>query len=95
MGDYCFKDLSVRLYRGAKMSDDELNKMMEVLSQKEKYDNKIDEVIKFTKAYNDINFINKKNIIPKILFYLRCFLSFSRSLWKCFIRISLRLFGFK
>ena len=33
MGDYCFKDLSVRLYRGAKMSDDELNKMMEVLNQ--------------------------------------------------------------
>ena len=80
MGDYCFKDLSVRLYRGAKMSDDELNKMMEVLDQKEKYDNKMDEVIKFTKAYNDINFINKKNIIPKILFYSRCFLSFSRSL---------------
>ena len=33
MGDYCFKDLSVRLYRGAKMSDNELNKMMEVLNQ--------------------------------------------------------------
>ena len=76
MGDYCFKDLSVRLYRGAKMSDNELNKMMEVLNQKEKFDNKMDEVIKFTKTYNDINFINKKNIIPKILFYSRCFLSF-------------------
>ena len=80
MGDYCFKDLSVRLYRGAKMSDNELNKMMEVLNQKEKFDNKMDEVIKFTKTYSDINFIDKKNIIPKILFYSRCFLSFSRSL---------------
>ena len=80
MGDYCFKDLSVRLYRGAKMSNDELNKMMEVLNQKETYDNKIDKVIQFTKTYSDINFIDKKNIIPKILFYSRCFLSFSRNL---------------
>ena len=40
----------------------------------------MDEVIKFTKTYSDINFIDKKNIIPKILFYSRCFLSFSRSL---------------
>ncbi len=80
MGDYCFKDLSVRLYRGARMSEDELNKMMEVLNKKEIYDNKMTKVIQFTKTNNDINFIDKKNIIPKILFYSRCFLSFSRSL---------------
>ena len=80
MGDYCFKDLSVRLYRGARMSEDELNKMKEVLNQKETYDNKMDKVIQFTKTYSDINFIDKKNIIPKILFYSRCFLSFSRNL---------------
>ena len=80
MGDYCFKDLSVRLYRGARMSEDELNKMMEVLNQKEIYDNKMSKVIQFSKTYSDINFIDKKNIIPKILFYSRCFLSFSRSL---------------
>ena len=36
MGDYCFKDLSVRLYIGAKMSDNELNKMMEVYKSKRK-----------------------------------------------------------
>ena len=80
MGDYCFKDLSVRLYRGARMSEDELNKMVEVLNQKEIYDNKMTKVIQFTKTNSDINFIDKKNIIPKILFYSRCFLSFSRSL---------------
>ena len=80
MGDYCFKDLSVSLYRGARMSENELNKMMEVLNQKENYDNKIDKVIEFTKTYSDINFFYKKNIIPKILFYSRCFLSFSRNL---------------
>jgi hypothetical protein len=80
MGDYCFKDLSVRLYRGARMSDDELNKITEVLNQKEKFDSKIDTIIQFTKTYSDINFFDKSNIIPKILFYSRCFLSFSRSL---------------
>ena len=40
----------------------------------------MDKVIQFTKTYSDINFIDKKNIIPKILFYSRCFLSFSRKL---------------
>ena len=80
MGDYCFKDLSVKLYRGARMSEDELNKMMDVLNEKENYDTKMDKVIQFTKTYSDINFFDKKNIIPKILFYSRCFLSFSRNL---------------
>ena len=80
MGDYCFKDLSVRLYRGARMSDDELNKITEVLNQKKEIDTKIDTVIQFTKTYSDINFFDKNNIIPKILFYSRCFLSFSRNL---------------
>ena len=45
MGDYCFKELSVRFYRGARMSDDELNKITEVLNQKEKFDSKIDTII--------------------------------------------------
>ena len=62
------------------MSDDELNKITEVLNQKEKFDSKIDTIIQFTKTYSDINFFDKSNIIPKILFYSRCFLSFSRSL---------------
>ena len=48
MGDYCFKDLSVRLF-GARMSEDELNKMMEVLNQKEIYD-KMTKVIQFSKT---------------------------------------------
>jgi hypothetical protein len=48
IGDYCFKDLSVRLF-GARMSEDELNKMMEVLNQKEIYD-KMTKVIQFSKT---------------------------------------------
>ena len=80
MGDYCFKDLSVLLYRGARMSEDELNKMTEVLNQKENYDLKLNKVIEYSKSYSDINFLDKKNVIPKILFYSRCFLSFSRNI---------------
>ncbi len=68
MGDYCFKDLSVRLYRGARMSEDELNKMMEVLNKKEIYDNKMTKVIQFSKTYSDINFIEKKFLFQKYYF---------------------------
>ena len=50
MGDYCFKDLSVRLYRGARMNENELNKKMEVHNQKEIYDNKMTKVIQFSKT---------------------------------------------
>ena len=80
MGDYCFKGLSIRLYRGARMSEDELNKMMEVLNQKEIYDNKMTKVIYTLQKLIVILILLIKKIIPKILFYSRCFLSFSRSL---------------
>ena len=40
MSDYCFIHLSVRLYRGTRMSEDGLNKMKEVLNQKESYNAK-------------------------------------------------------
>lgn len=80
MGEYCFKDLSVRLYRGARMSNEELNKMTEVLKEKETFDSKINEVIKYAKINNEISFLGDKEIIPKILFYSRCFLSFSRNI---------------
>ena len=50
IGDYCFKDLSIRLYRGARMSEDELNKMMEVLNQKEIYDKMTKVIIQFSKT---------------------------------------------
>ena len=80
MGDYCFKDISVILYRGAIMSEDELNKMTEVLNKKENFDIKLNKVIEYSKSYSDINFLDKKKVIPKILFYSRCFLSFSRNI---------------
>ena len=51
MGDYCFKDISVILYRGAIMSEDELNKMTEVLNKKENFDIKLNKVIEYSKSY--------------------------------------------
>ena len=50
-----------------------LNKMTEVFI-------KLNKVIEYSKSYSDINFLDKKKVIPKILFYSRCFLSFSRNI---------------
>ena len=44
----CFIRIALRLF-GARMSEDELNKMMEVLNQKEIYD-KMTKVIQFSKT---------------------------------------------
>ncbi len=78
MGNYCFKSLSIRLYRGARMSEDELNKMMEVLIQKEIYDNKMNKVIQFSKTYSDINFIDKKNYSKNIILFKMFFIFFKK-----------------
>jgi hypothetical protein len=77
MQNYCFKDLSLKLYRGAKISENELNKLKKALNEKNIYENKIDDLLKMNK---DIEIFDKKLIIPKILFYSRCFLSFSKSI---------------
>ena len=77
MQNYCFKDLSLKLYRGAKISENELNKLKKALNEKNIFENKIDDLLKMNK---DTEIFDKKLIIPKILFYSRCFLSFSKSI---------------
>ena len=77
MQNFCFKDLSIKLYRGAKISENELNKMKDTLNVKIKIDKKIDELFNLS---DDLENFDKKKIIPKILFYSRCFLSFSRNI---------------
>ena len=63
MNYYNYKDLKTPLYRGTTLSDCEINKLKEVLNNKSKYD-------------NDESGI--ENAIPKVLFYSRAFLSFSK-----------------
>ena len=41
MQNFCFKDLSIKLYRGAKISENELNKMKDTLSKKIKNEKKL------------------------------------------------------
>ena len=80
MQNYCFKDLSIKLYRGARISENELNRMKNILNEKNIYNNKIDNIFNLTKNLQIINDLDKNLIIPKILFYSRCFLSFSRNI---------------
>ena len=58
MNYYHFKDIKSKLYRRARMSESEINKLKQALKNKDKY--------------------NKDIKIPKILFYSRTFLSFSK-----------------
>ena len=77
MQNYCVKDLSIKLYRGAIISESELNKMKKALNEKQIFDKKIDDLFGKT---NNLENIEKQLIIPKILFYSRCFLSFSKNI---------------
>ena len=77
MQKYCFKDLSIKLYRGGRISENELNKMKAVLNEKKYIDNKIDDLLNLANYSENLD---KKIIIPTILFYSRCFLSFSRNI---------------
>ena len=62
MDYYHFKDLKSKLYRRARMSESEINKLKKVFENKNKCNENDSENIK----------------IPKILFYSRAFLSFSK-----------------
>ena len=66
MQNYCVKDLSIKLYKGAKISESELIKMKKALNEKQTFDKKIDDLLGKT---NNLENIEKKLIIPKILFY--------------------------
>ena len=62
MNYYHYKDLESPLYRRSRISEDEIKRLEEILKNKDKY--------------NDKNSVNTS--IPKILFYSRTFLSFSK-----------------
>ena len=59
MQNFCFKDLSIKLYRGAKISENELNKMKDTLKEKIKINKKIDELFNLSDDLK--NFDKKKN----------------------------------
>lgn len=62
MNYYHYKDLESPLYRRSRISEEEIKRLEEILKNKDKY--------------NDKNSVNTS--IPKILFYSRTFLSFSK-----------------